>query len=171
MGHHGCAWLPGTLCPTTHTQLNYHPQPGSSTGLGHCFSLERGAGGCHQLSLSCHSLTRWHGCKPGHTGATTLRLTLQGEQKAFAFPARRCPEGEGPCAKPGLQLSPWCFGTRFPPPFSTRYLRYQVLVDPLQLGALPPILGNDCLLVELMGEVPVLIVIHGAAERKGELAR
>lgn len=53
------------------------------------------------------------------------------------------------------------------PPLCTRYLRYQVLVDPLQLGTLPPVLGDDCLLVELVGKIPVLVVIHGAAGRGG----
>lgn len=69
-------------------------------------------------------------------------------------------------AKPGLESSQWGFGARFPPPLSTCYLRYQVLVDPLQLGALPPVLSDDCLLVELVGEIPVLVVIHGAGERR-----
>lgn len=47
-------------------------------------------------------------------------------------------------------------------------LRYQVLVDPSQFGALPAILGDNCLLIEFMGKVPVLVVIHGAAAREDE---
>lgn len=39
MGRHGRAWLPGTLCHTTHSHLSYLPQPGSSKGLEGTASL------------------------------------------------------------------------------------------------------------------------------------
>lgn len=42
------------------------------------------------------------------------------------------------------------------------HLRNQVLMDPPQLGPLLPILSDDCLLVELVSQIPILIIEHGA---------
>lgn len=41
-------------------------------------------------------------------------------------------------------------------------LRDQVLMYPPQLGPLLPVLGDDCLLIEFMSQVPILIIEHGA---------
>lgn len=51
-------------------------------------------------------------------------------------------------------------GSRTTAPAS--HLRNQVLMYPSQLGPLLPILGDDCLLVELMSQIPILIIEHGA---------
>lgn len=45
-------------------------------------------------------------------------------------------------------------------------LRNQILVYPPQLGSLLPILGDDCLLVEFVSQVPIFIIEHGAAQRR-----
>lgn len=47
-------------------------------------------------------------------------------------------------------------------------LRNQILVYPPQLGSLLPILGDDCLLVEFVSQVPIFIIEHGAAAREYE---
>lgn len=35
-----------------------------------------------------------------------------------------------------------------------------------QLGPLLPVLGDDCLLIELVSEIPILIIEHRAAQRE-----
>lgn len=87
------------------------------------------------------------------------------EERASTFTPRRCPEGNG-SRKGRTSSATVALCTRSLPHLSAHYLRYQVLVDPLQLGAFPPVLGDDCLLVELVSKIPVLIVIHGAAEKR-----
>lgn len=46
------------------------------------------------------------------------------------------------------------------------YLRYEILVDPLQLGLLSPIFSHHCLFVELMSQISILIKIQRAASNK-----
>lgn len=54
------------------------------------------------------------------------------------------------------------------PKYSNKhYLRYQVLVNSFELGTLPPILGDYCLLIKFMRKVTIFIIIH-RAERKCE---
>lgn len=43
-------------------------------------------------------------------------------------------------------------------------------MHPPQLGPLLPILGDDCLLVELVSQIPILIIEHGAVWRERERA-
>lgn len=50
-------------------------------------------------------------------------------------------------------------------------LRNQVLMHPPQLGPLLPVLGDDCLLIELVSQIPILVIEHGAAAREYEGAR
>ena len=47
-------------------------------------------------------------------------------------------------------------------------LRNQVLMHPPRLGPLLPVLGDDCLLVELVSQIPILALEHGAAAREYE---
>ena len=47
-------------------------------------------------------------------------------------------------------------------------LRNQVLMYPPQLGPLLPVLGDDCLLIELVSQIPILVLEHGAAAREYE---
>lgn len=37
---------------------------------------------------------------------------------------------------------------------------------PPQLGPLLPVLGDDCLLIEFMSQVPILIIEHGAVYKE-----
>jgi hypothetical protein len=42
------------------------------------------------------------------------------------------------------------------------YLRYEVLLNPLQLGPLPAIFCHQSLFIELMSQVPILIIVKRA---------
>lgn len=42
------------------------------------------------------------------------------------------------------------------------HLRYEVLLNPLQLGPLPAILCHYSLFIELMSQVPILIIVERA---------
>lgn len=42
------------------------------------------------------------------------------------------------------------------------HLRNQVLMHPPQLGPLLPVLGDDCLLIEFVSEISILVIEHGA---------
>lgn len=43
-------------------------------------------------------------------------------------------------------------------------------MHPPQLGPLLPVLGDDCLLVELMSQIPILVIEHGAVWKDRERA-
>lgn len=45
-------------------------------------------------------------------------------------------------------------------------LRNQVLMHPPQLGPLLPVLGDDCLLIEFVSQIPILVIEHGAVQRE-----
>lgn len=47
-------------------------------------------------------------------------------------------------------------------------LRYEILLDPFQLGLLSSIFCHHHLLVELVGQITVLIVVQGTSPRKDE---
>lgn len=46
------------------------------------------------------------------------------------------------------------------------HLRNQVLMHPPQLGPLLPILGDDCLLIEFVSQIPILVIEHGAVQKE-----
>lgn len=47
-------------------------------------------------------------------------------------------------------------------------LRYEVFLDLLQFGPLTAILHHNCLLVELVGQVSILVKVQGAPSGKHE---
>lgn len=50
-------------------------------------------------------------------------------------------------------------------------LRYKVLLDSLELGPFPPVLCHNCLFIELMGQVTILVNEQRASSSKHEWGR